>query len=137
MAADKGKFTIDMNVAPPSVNASPSGEQVKRKRGRPRKSDAAENSVVPHQGSAVSSLASMPIASLPLMRAVASMPEPQAVAHPQGSENLQLLASMGDYFSLTEFFINYKFAFFFLFFSFLFYFEYFFEGLLDLCCFPF
>ncbi|KAK1382586.1 hypothetical protein POM88_020321 [Heracleum sosnowskyi] len=100
MAEKKSTFDLNMvpvihasaNVAPPSVNASRSGELAIRKRGRrPRKSDAAAaNLVVPH-GSAVASppvmtaVASMPVASLPLplISAVVSPQVISAVVSPQ------------------------------------------------------
>ncbi|XP_074374702.1 AT-hook motif nuclear-localized protein 10-like [Apium graveolens] len=88
MASEKGKCTLDLNT--------PSGE-VKRKRGRPLKSQATRNLVL-SPGSAGASLSVMgAVSSLPAMSAVSSMPMrvavasppvPQAISEPQPAFNL-------------------------------------------------
>ncbi|XP_074374705.1 AT-hook motif nuclear-localized protein 9-like [Apium graveolens] len=73
MASEKGKCTLDLNT--------PSGE-VKRKRGRPLKSQATRNLVL-SPGSAGSSLSVMgAVSSPPAMSAVSSMPMRVAVVSP-------------------------------------------------------
>ncbi|XP_074363819.1 AT-hook motif nuclear-localized protein 10-like [Apium graveolens] len=126
MASEKGKCTLDLNT--------PSGE-VKRKRGRPLKSQATRNLVL-SPGSAGASLSVMgavssppamsAVSSMPMRVAVASPPVPRAISEPQpafnlspsaensvrgprgrgrdrvrpqGSENLQMPASMNGFYA--------------------------------------
>ncbi|XP_074363821.1 AT-hook motif nuclear-localized protein 10-like [Apium graveolens] len=88
MASEKGKCTLDLNT--------PSGE-VKRKRGRPLKSQATRNLVL-SPGSAGASLSVMgavssppamsAVSSMPMRVAVASPPVPRAISEPQPAFNL-------------------------------------------------
>ncbi|XP_074374710.1 AT-hook motif nuclear-localized protein 1-like [Apium graveolens] len=88
MASEKGKCTLDLNT--------PSGE-VKRKRGRPLKSQATRNLVL-SPGSAGASLSVMgavssppamsAVSSKPMRVAVVSPPVPRAISQPQPAFNL-------------------------------------------------
>ncbi|XP_074364607.1 AT-hook motif nuclear-localized protein 3-like [Apium graveolens] len=84
MASEKGKCTLDLNTP---------GE-VKRKRGRPLKSQATRNLVL-SPGSAGASLSVMgAVSSPPAMSAVSSMPMRVAVASPNHSQHSTCLPQL-------------------------------------------